>query len=161
MSRLVKFLWFFSMLIFLIALLYVYAYMPGMVGIHAGPQGDADQFINRSTFFYVSIGIFLIANIAFYVLKKLLEEMWLRSSSSALVSPARMKRRADVADWLLGFAAALNFFFVLILIYLAMFNNSEDMSQGIYAPLVYGGPIMMGILFIILIFIFTKKRAVE
>lgn len=158
MSRLVKYFWFLSMFIFLITLLYVYAYLPGMVAIHAGPQGQADQFIERSTFFYVSVGFFLIANISFYVLKRLLQAIWLRKSSSGSATPARLSMREDVANWLLGFAAAINIFFVLILIYLAIFNNSEDMSLGMYAPLVYGGPVLMGILFLVLIYIFAKKR---
>lgn len=161
MSRLVKYFWFLSMFIFLVALLYVYAYLPGMVGIQADPQGYVNEFVSRSTFFYVSVGIFLVANISLYVLKRMLETIWERGSSAGGTISARQSMRKDVADWLLGFAAAINIFFVLILVYLAIFNNSEDMNQGMYAPLVYGGPVLMAILFLILIYIFAKKRSAE
>lgn len=159
MSRLVKYFWFLSMFIFFVTLLYVYAYLPGMVGIHAGPQGNADQFIDRSTFFYVCVGLFIITNMSLYVLKRLLQAIWLRNSATASTTPARMSMREDVANWLLGFAAAINIFFVLILVYLAIFNNSEDMNQGMYSPLVYGGPVLIVIFFLVLIYIFAKKRS--
>lgn len=158
MSRLVKFFWFLSIIIFLITLLFVYAYLPARVGINTGPGGLPDEFIDRSTFFYGSIGLFLLANVPIYILRKLLEKTWMEDRREELMSPARMKFRQNIIDWLLAFATALNVFFVLGMIYLGVFNSAEDLDIGLYAPLVYAGPLLIGILFLVLIYIFVKKK---
>jgi uncharacterized membrane protein len=159
MSRLLKSFWLLSLVLFLIVLLYVYAYLPASVGVHAGPDGRADHFIEKSSFFYLSIGLFLLANAAIFILRKLLLRTWLRDTVTSQLSPARIGMRKDVIDWLYAFATTLNVFFILIMVFMAAFNTPDQAAnQGISGALVYAGPLLIGIVFLALIYIFVKKR---
>ena len=156
-SRLVKFGWFISIFVFFLALLYVYAYLPSSVSIYADARGMADMHIDREYFFYLLLGFFGLANIAFYSLSKLIHLQYLPNVN---LNDQLRKRtlKEDLADWLLGLAAALNIFLVLGMIFLGVFNNSEGITFSHYGLVVYAGPVLIGLMLLLLIFIFFKKR---
>ncbi len=158
MSRLVKFGWYFSIFLFLGVLLWVYAYLPNNVGIHADSRGAADEFLSKESLFYMLLGLFLLINVAFYALYKLIHLQYLKTLNPHDLESKRSKKQ-DLADWLLGFAGVLNIFLILTMAYLGIFNNQEGVTISHYAPVVYAGPVLIGIMLLLLIFIFVKKRA--
>lgn len=158
MGRLIKFSWVISSLMFLMVLLWVYAYMPDTVGIDNNITGPESERMSRETFFYLSLAIFAFANAALFALRKSL--LLNTRSRQVAVSPSRKEGLfLDLGNWSLSFAAGLNFFFILSILYLGFFNNPEGRDFAHYAPVVYGGPVIIGILFIALIYILLKKRS--
>lgn len=158
MSRLVKATWYFSIFLFLLVLLWVYAYLPKEVGVLADEQGELIHFIGRESFFYILLGLIIFTNVVFYAFRQLLLGHHERPFDTKKPLPARIARREDLASWALGFAAALNVFYMLGMIYLGVFNNQEGTNLANYGPVVYAGPFLIGVLLLILIYIFLKRR---
>lgn len=158
MSRLVKATWYFSIFLFLVVLLWVYAYLPKEVGVLADEQGEAALFIGRENFFYLLLALSIFTNVVLYAFHKLLLSHHERRFDTKKPLPARIARREDIASWALGFASALNVFYVFGMIFLSVFNNPEGINLANYGPVVFAGPVLIGFLLLILIYIFFKKR---
>lgn len=156
MNRLIKFTWFLTTLLFLGVLLWEYAYLPQNVGILADPEGAPVEFISRENLFYVVLAIFSFSNAVIFALRKLILVSMQPNEKREVPGKAGLKY--DLSDWLLAFAASLNIFLIFGIIYLGFYNNSSGINLSAYGPLVYGGPIIMGILFLVLIYILLKKR---
>ena len=156
MIRFIKLGWYVSIALFLMVLLWVYSYLPANVGIHADSSGAADQFIQKTSLFYMLLGLFLLTNVVIYVLYKLITVQYLRPGSMEQL-PARALKQ-DLAYWLLGFSATLNLFYIFGMVYLSVFNNPEGIKLGYYAPVVFAGPVLIGTMLVVLIYIFLKKR---
>jgi uncharacterized membrane protein len=153
-NRLIKFFWLISLVIFFAALLLVYAFLPDRVAIHANTAGMPDEFIARESFFYFSLIGFVGANVLLYVLRKLL----LLTRRTARTE-RELQLREDLAGWLLGLAGTINFFFVLVMFFFGVFNNAEGFSTWHFALLVYTGPLLLVLIFVLLAYIFIKRRA--
>ena len=157
MSRLIKFIWIITTLLFLGILLWVYAYLPENVNIGTDAEGAGNGFIGRESFFYTALVIFAFFNGVLFTLKKWIEMKAGERIYTSHDEPGSLQH--DLADWLLGFAASINFFLILGMIYLSVFNNPEGIDFRFYGPIVYAGPIVIGILLLFLPFIFLKKRS--
>ena len=156
MIRFIKFGWYLSIAIFMIVLLWVYAYLPANVGYHANSYGLPDQFIPRENFFYFLLGLFIFTNVVIYLLYKLIQLQYLRTPATENIAGRAVKE--DVAAWLLGFSATLNIFYILSMVYLSLFNNQEGIKLAYYGPVVFAGPLLIGIMLVVLLYIFFKKR---
>jgi hypothetical protein len=157
MRRIIKFIWLLSVVVFLAMLLWVYAYLPNRVGVMADYEGIADTFVSKGNFFYLALGLFLLVNGALFVMRRLLVPGDF-STPKTPASVARAGLRADLADWMLGFAAALNFFFILAMSYLSVFNNPESGNVNFYGVLVGAGPVLVALMLLVLVYLFFKKR---
>lgn len=156
MNRLVKFGWFLTGLLFLVVLLWVYAYMPKMVSIETGTGGVSSYLISRENIFYLSLAIFAFVNAILFSFRKLI--VLNQNGRGSVETPGKSRVKEDLAVWALGFAAALNIFFVFGILYMGFFSNPEGRNFAHYAPVVYAGPVLIGILLIILVYILLKKR---
>lgn len=156
MRRLIKFTWILTTLSFLGVLLWEYSYLPLNVGVLAGSKGEITTFISREKFFYIVLAIFAFSNGVLYSLRRLI--ILNITASGKSLPAAKESLQNDLADWMLGFAASLNVFFIFALIYLGFFNNSSGVNLAHYGPFVYGGPVLIGILLGILIYLLLKKR---
>lgn len=154
MSRLIKFTWFLTTLLFLGILLWSYAYLPANVGVGADAGGYPNEFLEKEAFFYLALCVFIFFNVILFSSKKLIDN----SISKRGYSPQRSLQH-DLSDWLLAFAASINIFLVLGLVYLDVFNNSDGVNLNIYGPVVFAGPVLVGILLVVLGVILLKKRA--
>lgn len=153
MNRLLKFFWLVSLFIYLGGLLWIYSFLPDRVGFHVNMYGMPDEFIERSSFFYSSLFIFLLSNALLYALHKLL----MVTRRTAQTERALLLRQ-DLAGWLLGFAGALNLFFVMAMLFFGLFNSRENFDVNDYALLVYGGPLLLALMFGLLVYILLKNR---
>lgn len=157
MQRLIKFTWFITALLFLGVLLWEYSYLPLNVGVLPGEDGETSGFISRENFFYIALAIFSFTNALLFGLRKLILRNMEQTGKRESAGRAGLKQ--DLSDWMLGFAASLNLFFMLGLIYLGVYNNSDGINLGHYGPVVYGGPVLVIILLGILMYILLKKRS--
>lgn len=153
MSRMIKFLWLLSVLLFTVTLFWVYAYLPVRIGVMAGSEGITDTFVTKGVFFYGSLLFFLLVNGLLFIMRRMLA-----SEKQPLTGTYPAGLRSDLADWMLGFAACVNLFFILAMFYLTAFNSPEGMNQGFYGPLVYTGPVLIVLSLFVLVYLFFKKR---
>lgn len=154
MNRLLKFFWIVSIIMFFGALLLVYAFLDDRVGVLSNKLGMPDEFIARETFFYVSLITFLISNALLYILYKLM--MLTRRSSK---TERALALRQAIAYWLLGLAGTINLFFMMSIAFFGLFNSREKFDLNDYAILVYGGPLLLALIFGLLVHIFNKHRS--
>lgn len=137
----------------MVALLWIYSFLPDRVGYLANEFGMPDEFMERSTFFYSSLIAFLLTNGLLYALHKLL--LITRRTAQSEQSFAL---RQDLAGWLLGFGASLNAFFILAMGFFGLMNSREKFDINDYALLVWGGPLLLGLMFGVLVYILIKNR---
>lgn len=121
MSRLIKALWYVSLIVTSAYLLFVYA----------GFREDQLIFINnrlagvgREIFFFVSLGIITVLNFVLYILS------WnLRKRESDLVE--------FVKGWLMGLGVVVNFFLIMVFSFLQVFNGGEQFDYSNFGYLIY------------------------
>lgn len=150
-KRLVNAFWGITILLFLGILMYAYANMPDKVGINEGPGGLPDAFIERDTFFYLSLLIFLLTNGIFFGLRNML------AGKRRSIAAERLYIAERLQAWLIAFAASLNLLFVFFIIYLGVFNNPDYLRLDDYVILVYLGPIIVLTALAFLPFVFFRK----
>lgn len=153
MNRLLKFFWFVSLALFLAGLLLIYAFLPDSVGIKTNKWGMPDTFITKENFFYLGLLAFIVVNGLLFALYRLL--MLTRRS---VKTEQAIALRTDVGSWLLGFAGALNIFFIMIMSFFSLINTTENYDTGRYMILVYGGPLLLLLMFALLIHILMKRK---
>ncbi|MEQ8925254.1 MAG: hypothetical protein RLO81_05535 [Fulvivirga sp.] len=121
MNRLIKALWFTTLLAVSAFLLFVYA----------GFREDQLIFINntfegldRETFFFLALTLITVSNFTFYILS------WrLRKQDN--------KMTEFIKGWLMGMAAALNFFLIVVLSFLQIFNGGENFNYQSIGYLIF------------------------
>ncbi len=137
MLRVVSFLKFLSILLFLIILVLVYAYLPVMADLTA----DSSQLqIRKEDFFYFSVTIFVVINIAMLGFQKLIEP-----------KIASM----DLKAWLRGLAFVINIYLTLLTGFIGVINNSGHLNAAGFSYLNYFGPFLIfswviGLIYLIL-----------
>ncbi len=116
--KLLKGIWFVSMVVALGTLLYVYAGLPQDVVVQS--EGGNNVSISNEAFFYVVMMFLAISNVMVFVTGKLFQ------------------REEDFKTWFYGLIATLNIFFVIALVYISQFNSNERFDYGRIAFLSYG-----------------------
>ena len=109
--------WFLSMLIMLGMLLYIYAALPETVVV----QDDGETVsITRDAFFYVMLALGAIVNVLVYIVARL--------------EPGAQAFRA----WFYGLVITLNFFLIIALSFVHLFNSSEKFDYPRIGFVIYG-----------------------
>lgn len=144
----IKFLKFFtnvSIVFFLVALLFVYAFLPDPLGILFDKNGSTVKEISKETFFYSTLFMFVIIQIILILFKK--------------GSGMKLKmQRAYLITWFQGFHLSINLFILLILIFIGFANNAVDYSYGSIQFLVYLAPLVVILWLLMLpVFMILKK----
>ncbi|QSE96657.1 hypothetical protein [Fulvivirga lutea] len=121
MNRLIKALWFTTLVSASAFLLFVYA----------GFREDQLIFVNnelegldRETFFFLALTIITVSNFTFYILS------WrLRKQDNRMAE--------FIKGWLMGLASALNFFLIVVLSFLQIFNGGENFNYQSIGYLIF------------------------
>ncbi|MEQ8470437.1 MAG: hypothetical protein RIC35_04595 [Marinoscillum sp.] len=125
MLRVVNFLKVLSIILFLAILLLVYAYSPVMVNLF---EGNSDLQLNRETFFYFGITVFVVINIVLLAFQKLFE---------------KNIRNDEVRSWVRGLGFVINIYLTLIVGFIGVLNNGAHLSAAGFAYLNYLGPFLI------------------
>ena len=144
-----------SWLIFLAALLWSYTSLPFQVTYRIDNTGASLAVMEKGTFFFVSLGFFLLFNIVCIIFLRTLRRIKSEDDGSGL---RNRSLKLDVITWVNGFIGILNFFFALILFFVAYMNGSEEFHSTYIAGLIYIGPALILIWFFYLARILSKKR---
>ena len=139
--RIFRSVWFLSVLVVLAVLLYQYASWPEEVVIG---QGDVNFItLSRDGFFYTALVILAFVNVTVYVSRNF----------------AR-KAEAFIA-WFYGFVAVINFFLIIALSFISLFNSSENYRFGEIGLVIYGSLFLIGMWLIggLIYWVAQKKRS--
>ena len=116
--RLLRAVWFLSMVAALGALLYVYAGLPQEVVVQH--EENANVSITNEVFFYVVMVFMAITNVTVYIIAKV------------------FNRQEDLRIWFFGLITTLNIFFIIGMNFISLYNSSEKFEYSRIAFVIYG-----------------------
>ena len=111
-------IWFLSMLAMLGMLLYIYAALPETVIVQS--DGAETVSITRDAFFYAMLAAGGIINVLVYIIARL------------------MPGASDFRTWFYGQVVTLNFFLIIALSFIHLFNTSEKFDYPRIGFIIYG-----------------------
>ena len=116
--KLLKAIWFLSMLVTLGALLYVYASLPQEVLVQ--DDTEARVAISNELFFYLAMVLIAVSNALVFVMAKV------------------FKTNEDLRTWFFGLIITLNIFFIIGMNFISLYNSAEKFDYDRIAVIIYG-----------------------
>ena len=136
-----------SIVLFLAVLMIVYAFMPESAGILFNDEGDRIQEISRDTFFYAALIGFVLFQLLFYLF-----------IVNVLNKRFNTGKKINMSIWFKGMFLAINFYFILMLIFIGLANNAIDYTFTSIEYISFLGPGLIVVwLLIFPIFYFKSK----
>ena len=125
-----KVFYFFSVLVFLFALLYFYAALPEQIGFRFDDQGILLRDFAKSTFFYGLAFGFLVLNLVTIYTPKTLETKANRKLHRLF--PIGDPYRDYLLTWFYSFGGWVNLSLSLAAVFVHAINNQEIISASVY-----------------------------
>ncbi|MBX2894174.1 MAG: hypothetical protein KF763_01935 [Cyclobacteriaceae bacterium] len=122
--KILKGVWFFSVLALLVMFFYVYAGLPETVMLWNFPQQIT---LSRNGLFYVAILLVAILNATVYLVRQV------------------AGKQTGFASWFYGMIATVNIFFIAVLGFIHVFNGGERYDYSRMAPAIYGSLILISV----------------
>jgi hypothetical protein len=116
--KIIKGVWFLSLMAFLGAFMYIYASLPDTILLL---EGDSDIEVSRGTIFYSFLAIGGITNMLVFVV-------------SRLFSPDQNRFKT----WFYGLVITLNLFFIVALAFINLYNSTEKFDYSSIGYVIYG-----------------------
>ena len=116
--KLLKAIWFLSMLVTLGALLFVYASLPQEVLVQ--DDREARVAISNELFFYLAMALIAISNALVFVMAKV------------------FKTNEELRAWFFGLIITLNVFFIIGMNFISLYNSAEKFDYDRIAVIIYG-----------------------
>jgi len=129
-SRFGKVFYFFSVLVFLLALLYIYAALPEQIGYRLDNQGGIVRDFEKNSFFYGLAFGFLLLNLVTLYTPKTLETK--TNQKMHRLFPVGDPFRDYLLAWFYSFGGWVNFSLALSALYIHAINNHEELSAASY-----------------------------
>jgi hypothetical protein len=122
--KILKGVWFFSVLALLVMFFYVYAGLPETVMLWDFPQQIA---LSRNALFYSAIAVITFLNATVYLVRQI------------------SAKESGFASWFYGMIATVNIFFIAMLGLIHVFNGGERYDYSRMAPAIYGSLILVSV----------------
>jgi hypothetical protein len=116
--KIIKGVWFLSLMAFLSAFMYIYASLPENVLLL---EGDSAIEVSRGTIFYSFLAIAGITNMLVFVVSRLF--------------PADQYR---FKTWFYGLVITLNLFFIVAIAFINLYNSNEKFDYSNIGYVIYG-----------------------
>ena len=116
--KLLKAIWFLSMLVTLGALLFVYASLPQEVLVQ--DDTEARVAISNELFFYLAMLLIAVSNALVFVMAKV------------------FKTNEELRAWFFGLIITLNIFFIIGMNFISLYNSEEKYDYDRIAVIIYG-----------------------
>lgn len=145
-----------SILFFVIALIWCYAYMASQSDYSTGPMPGILENVDKDTYFFAAILLFLITNISCSWFIRTLKKI--KTSEEGRGLGNRVLKR-DLIGWTKGFAGVLNLFFSLVLVFLGLMTMSNQYNIQTLGFYVYLGPILIILWLFYLVVILGKRKS--
>ena len=125
--KILKSIWALSALFALFVLLYVYAALPEHVAYYGELEADI-SFIDREVMFYIMMAVIAITNSVIYALAR---------KSALTMKKSRSVVARKITGWKYGLGITLNFFFLISMQFINIFNSGEKYDYDNFGYLVY------------------------
>lgn len=137
--RIFRSVWFLSTLAVLACLLYQYASWPEQVVI--GQEEVNFITLSRDGYFYLVLAVLTLINVTVYIAKRF------------------TKRAEGLMAWFYGFIGVINFFLIIAISFISLFNSNESFRFGQIGFIIYGSMFLVGAWLVGgLIYYFIQKR---
>ena len=140
-SRFGKVFHFLSILIFLVAFLYIYASLPQTVAYEIDPAGYTIQQGSRDGFFFMGMGLFLLANFLIVFPAKLIERQSVKNIRKLF--PIGDPVSDNMLSWLYSFTGIINICLGILAYYIYRINEVEWSISGGSVILFYSIPVLL------------------
>jgi len=121
--KILKAIWFLSVIVVIADALYVYASLPEHVVVQEEVTGQTA--VGRDVFFYGAIAFIILTNALVYVIAKI------------------FAHRPDFRTWFYGFMVVLNIFFVMSMSFIALYNSNEKFDYSRIDFAIYGSVVLI------------------
>lgn len=156
MSAAVKFLFYISVVLFIIVLMYTYYLFPSVVAIGYSKNIEMQVFKEKEWLFYLGGGLFLIFNILIQVLKNIVSK--LPASILPAVNKAHWNQDAEYKEvlhriynaWFNGMNLIFNVLLIVIFLVLFFVNVLAFKTLDFYQPFVIGLVVILGLWWLVL-----------
>lgn len=116
--KIIKAVWFLSLMGFMAIFMYIYASLPQQVVIQEGVERLS---LSRDSVFYITLGVVALINVLVFVFSKLYGN-----------------RNEPFSVWFFGQIILLNFFFITVLGYFNVLNSGERFTYNDLGVVIYG-----------------------
>lgn len=146
------------------SLLNSYIAYPAEVAVRFNEVGQATQYLDRETIFYISVAIFLINNTLINAIARLFPRIPTdKLPVSANWATQREQLNQAATNWFYGLMAAINTILALALFVLSMLNRSDmSIDSSTYAWLMPLSTLLLGAVLLVLpIRLLLMKPAID
>lgn len=164
MKSFVKFLYYLSIIFFLVNLFFGYYQFPDFVGVGYDENIGMIQYKSKHHLFYFGAGLFILVTIIISIGRKIIgsfpfslfpfpqKSFWLQNQDTreGLVNAHQV--------WLMSFATMFNLFLGILFLILFLVNIAEYGSFSKYVPVVYGWIILLAFWWVILVVRLNVKK---
>jgi hypothetical protein len=147
MNKVLKFFTTVSILLFLVAILIVYAFLPDPSGLLFDETGHRIIEISKNVFFYSSLFIFVAIQVLYIVFHH------------TILKPKEGAADLDMTTWIQGMIFAVNLFIILTIVFIGLANNAVDYSFSSIRFLAFLAPSIVVLWLLTLpFFLFLRKE---
>lgn len=139
MHRIFKLVSRITILIFIVILLYVYAFLPEVVKLYIDENDVAIIAVGKEEFFYGCLGIFVVCTLILSYLKKSLQSIPVTNSANSISET----KKESLQSWANSLSVVLYLFFTFTIAFIGMYHNSEHFNISNFAFMIYIGPILL------------------
>jgi hypothetical protein len=159
-GRLVKLFWMVSLLAFLAVLLYVHVSLPPFLSFPSELTSFNFVSFDKNKLFYSALGIFIISNLAWYLLIKVFARM-LENKNLKNRKFFTLNRVSWLINWLNGFSGLINVVIILTLWFLSILFSETQTRLDKMVTVIYGFLFLIGIWFLLLAYLVLRKENQE
>ncbi|UCS92675.1 DNA topoisomerase IV [Echinicola marina] len=144
-----------SVFLFIVIFLYIYSALPQQVNYEVGESGQTLKIIDKDTFFYAGIGLFIFLNLVFITPAKMIE-------NKSTLNIKKLFRNGDpfkdnMLTWSYSFAAVMNIGIVIIAFYVHGINGMTEAIGNSSGYGLYLIPVFF-VIWIIWLFVIVSKK---
>src|SRR5690554_1284372 len=154
-TRLAKAFYFITVIFFILAFLYIYASLPQNVIYEAGIPGEPHKQVNQDTFFFVTVGVFVVLNLLPILPAKMVENQTVQSFRRFFKVGDIF--REHMLSWIYSFAGIFNITLAILLLYILKINVLEGSANNALAFIFYLVPLLL-LVWIVALFILLGKK---
>ncbi len=146
----------FSSILLIFVLLFVYSNLPDRVGVVYNASGQVDFYLDKNEFFYTSLILCLVLNLVIVSFVKVFQSLPVNENRFFFSNDLF---KETLGAWLASLAPIINMFFIVIVIFIGIYNHGDLELIESYSYLAYLGQfLVLGWIFALVFIIITKSN---
>lgn len=144
-----------SSLFFVFMLLYTYAALPDFVAYEINDGGNPVKGMDKSSYFYSAIALFILLNLVLIIPAKLIENQ--STPNLKRLFPTGDVFRDYMLTWIYSFVGIINVSLCIMALFVHSINNQNEIGTGSFAFFFYLVPIFFVVWIVGLFWILIQK----